>query len=100
MKSTIPVVSISILFIGVVATVPQADARIARAHISATHVRPNYRLHGSWVNGVWVVGGVAASVAAGTASNCSYYYQKWENTGRKYWRDRYYELCRNWGSWD
>jgi len=84
----------------IVCSIPQADAYSAKAHVGATHVRPYYRSHGRWVNGVWVVRGAAASIAPGTASNCSYYYQKWENTGRKYWHDRFYELCRNWGSWD
>ena len=48
---------------------------------------------GRWVNGVWVVNGVAASVAAGTASNCGYYWNRWQATGRPYWRERYNEMC-------
>jgi hypothetical protein len=66
------------ILLGTIWAIPQADARSARAH-------PYHRSHGRWVNGVWV-------------DNCSYYYQKWENTRRKYWHDRYYKLCRNWGS--
>ena len=48
---------------------------------------------GRWVNGVWVVNGVAASVAVGTASNCAYYWRNWQATGRPYWRERYNEMC-------
>lgn len=54
--------------------------------------RAGYRA-GRWVNGVWVVNGVAASVAVG-ASSCDYYYRKWRETGSSYWRDQYYAHCR------
>jgi hypothetical protein len=101
-----PILAVAIaLAISSVWDVPQADAR----RIGSVHARPHvarnigvyrpglaarhYR-RGRWVNGVWVVGGVAASVAVGTASNCNYYYRKWRATGSSYWHDRYYENCR------
>jgi hypothetical protein len=71
-----------------------------RAHVAASSARAaahtvrHVRRAGRWVNGVWVVGGVAASVAVGTASNCSYYYRKWKQTGSSYWRSRYDDDCR------
>jgi hypothetical protein len=99
--------AIAFLILGLCA-VPQADAR----RIGGVHVRPHIahgvgvyrprarvagryvRRPGRWVNGVWIVNGVAASVAVGTASNCNYYYRKWKATGSSYWHDRYYEMCR------
>jgi hypothetical protein len=84
---------------------PDADARRigGRAHIkagkishshprarhAARHVARDVRRAGRWVNGVWIVNGVAASVAVGTASNCGYYWRKWRETGSAYWRDQY-----------
>jgi hypothetical protein len=62
---------------------------VHRARVAAHNIRPV----GRWVNGVWLVNGVAASVAVGTASNCDYYYRKWKATGSSYWRDRYHENC-------
>jgi hypothetical protein len=97
------------LLFGAVSVAPDADARrlgggIGRAHVGHVHVRPNgvarrvtrrnIRRPGRWVNGVWIVGGVASSVAVGTASNCGYYYRRWKETGSAYWRDRYAENCR------
>ena len=90
--------------------IPQADARRlggVRPHVNAGKIARNVRVvrpvrvvnrtvvrrPGRWVNGVWVVSGVAASVAVGTASNCNYYYRKWKETGSSYWRDRYHESC-------
>ncbi|WP_439544061.1 hypothetical protein [Hyphomicrobium sp.] len=93
---------------GAVSVAPDADARrlgggMRHANVGKVHVRPagvarrvtrrNVRRAGRWVNGVWVVGGVAASVAVGTASNCGYYYRKWKATGSAYWHDRYVEHC-------
>src|SRR5262245_24286662 len=86
---------------------PDADARkIGKSRIKAGkvahNIKPykrarkavrNVRRAGRWVNGVWVVGGVASSVAVGTASNCGYYWRKWKETGSSYWRERYYENC-------
>lgn len=62
-----------------------------RARHAARHVARDARRVGRWMNGVWVVNGVAASVAVGTASNCGYYWRKWRETGSAYWRERYYE---------
>jgi len=98
------------LFAGMIAVGSDADARrrVGGGHIGKVHIKPgkvvhvrpgrvvrrNVRRAGRWVNGVWIVNGVAASVAIGTASNCGYYYRKWRETGSAYWRDRYYEHCR------
>ena len=94
------------VIIGTTCAIPQADARRGgvrvRPHVAhsvrVTHPRArvaarNVRHAGHWVNGVWIVNGVAASVAVGTASNCSYYYREWKATGSSYWRDRYHENC-------
>jgi hypothetical protein len=104
-----PILAVAIaLLLSALCAVPQADARRfggvrVRPHIAPNvrvyHPRArvaarNYRRAGRWVNGVWVVGGVAASVAVGTASNCNYYYRRWKATGSAYWHDRYYENCR------
>ncbi|MGE0024214.1 MAG: hypothetical protein AB7S70_11360 [Hyphomicrobium sp.] len=62
-----------------------------RARHAARHIARDVRRAGRWVNGVWIVNGVAASVAVGTASNCGYYWRKWRETGSAYWRERYYE---------
>jgi len=101
------------LLIGSVCVAPDADARrlgggrhIGKVHVGkvARHVKPRrvarrtahaVRRAGRWVNGVWIVNGVAASVAVGTASNCAYYGRKWRETGSAYWRGQYYEHgCR------
>lgn len=102
------------LLVGLTTAGSEADARrlgggrhIGNAHINAgkiarnvhpynraRHVARDIRRAGRWVNGVWVVNGVAASVAVGTASNCGYYYRKWRETGSAYWHDRYVEHCR------
>lgn len=96
--------AVTLLF-GVVSAPHDADARriggVNRAHVGHVHVRPvgvarrvtrrNIRRDGRWVNGVWVVGGVASSVAVGTASNCGYYWRRWRETGKAYWRDQYRE---------
>jgi len=89
------------LCIGLMFANPSAEARkIGRghAHINAGKIAHNHprarhavRRAGRWVNGVWIVNGVAASVAVGTASNCGYYWRKWRETGSAYWRERYYE---------
>jgi hypothetical protein len=99
------------LLVGAMFAAPPADARRighvhvhphARAHIAAHNVRYRHgarvvardvRRAGRWVNGVWIVNGVAASVAVG-ATNCSYYWRRWKQTGSAYWHDRYYENCR------
>ncbi len=99
------------LLISAMSIVPPAEARRlggahVRAHVNAHRiargVRPvhrarvaarNIRRAGRWVDGVWIVNGVAASVTVGTASNCAYYYRKWNETGRTYWRDQYSEHC-------
>ena len=67
--------------------------RVARNVRPARIARRNVRRAGRWVNGVWVVNGVAASVAVGTGSNCGYYWRKWKSTGSAYWRERYAENC-------
>jgi hypothetical protein len=104
-----PILAVAIaLLLSALYAVPQADAR----RIGGVHVRPhvthnvrvyhprarvaarNYRRAGRWVNGVWIVNGVAASVAVGTASNCNYYYRRWKETRSSYWHDRYDENCR------
>ena len=96
------------LFVGALCAASEADARkVSRPNVKAgkiAHnvkkinrarvVTRNVRRAGRWVNGVWVVGGVASSVAVGTASNCGYYWRKWKETGSSYWRERYYENCR------
>jgi hypothetical protein len=95
------------LFAGLITLAPEAEARrIGRVHVRPhinghnIHVRPrrvvrrNVRRAGRWVNGVWVVGGVASSVAVGTASNCGYYWRKWNETRSAYWHERYVENCR------
>jgi hypothetical protein len=69
----------------------RAHVRHPAARVAARH--GHYYRRGRWVNGVWVVSGVAASVAVGTASNCAYYWREWKATGRSYWRDRYNENC-------
>lgn len=108
-SSSRPILAAAIAFlIAIFCAAPQADAR----RIGGVHVRPhiagpgriyhprarvavrNARRAGRWVNGVWIVNGVAASVAVGTASNCGYYWRKWKETGSSYWHDRYYEHCR------
>ena len=97
------------LCFGMMAHSPDADAHrlSGRAHIkagkiahnhprarhAARHVARDARRAGRWVNGVWVVGGVVASVAVGTASNCAYYNRKWKETRSAYWHDRYDEHC-------
>ena len=110
--ATTPIVAgVIAVLVGTMCAVPQADARRlggvhprahVRAHNVAQNIRPAQRAHvaghnirhaGRWVNGVWIVNGVAASVAVGTASNCSYYYREWKGTGSSYWRDRYHENC-------
>lgn len=68
------------------------NRNIAR-NVNRGVVRRNVRRAGRWVNGVWVVNGVAASVAVGTASNCGYYWRKWKATGHSYWHDRWQESC-------
>ncbi len=78
-------------FLGVISIALPADARRVigvRAYPHAYAYRP-----GRWVNGVWLVNGVAASVAVGTASNCPYYGRRLRETGRTYWRERYNEMC-------
>jgi hypothetical protein len=78
---------------------PHVHARAYVRHPGARVVARNnwrygrYYRPGRWVNGVWLVNGVAASVAVGTASNCAYYWRQWKATGRSYWRDRYNENC-------
>jgi hypothetical protein len=79
---------------------PYGHARYVRHYPAARVAARNaywrngrYGGAGRWVNGVWVVGGVAASVAVGTASNCAYYWRNWRVTGRPYWRERYNEMC-------
>jgi hypothetical protein len=82
--------------IGLAALTPEAVAKKGGGHHAGHahhhHYHGKYRL-GRWVNGVWIVNGVAASVAV-SGNNCGYYYGKWKETGRSYWRDRYYESCR------
>jgi hypothetical protein len=58
-------------------------ACIIRARVAGRYVRHP----GRWVNGVWIVNGVAASIAVGIASNCNYYYRKWKETDSSYWND-------------
>lgn len=67
--------------------------RVGHINFNAHNVARRARHVGRWVNGVWVVNGVAASVAVGTASNCPYYRRKWRETGSAYWRDRWQENC-------
>lgn len=105
-RTTVPIIAGSIaILLGLTTLTPEADARrIARVHVNghnvAHYVRPgrvvrrNVRRAGRWVNGVWIVNGVAASVAVGTASNCGYYRRKWQETRSAYWHDRYVEHCR------
>jgi hypothetical protein len=102
-KTTLFLAGALALVVGVASIAPDADARrvggVRRAHVGHVHVHPNgvarrtVRRAGRWVNGVWIVNGVAASVAIGS-TNCSYYWRRWKETGSAYWHDRYYENCR------
>jgi len=100
----IQIIGLAILISAISAVPNDADARrfggvYARPYVHRGYVRGYpaaryaYRRPGRWVNGVWVVNGVAASVAVGTASNCAYYWRNWSVTGRPYWRERYNEMC-------
>ena len=40
-------------------------------------------------------GGSHVSVNVGNRDDCSYERDRWEDTGRRYWKRRYYE-CRGW----
>jgi hypothetical protein len=107
---TIQMIGLAILISAISAVPNDADARRfggvhARPYVHRGYVRAypaaryayrrggRYWGPGRWVNGVWVVNGVAASVAVGTASNCAYYWRNWRVTGRPYWRERYNEMC-------
>jgi hypothetical protein len=105
MKANVFSIAAAVFLIGATSVAHQADARRVGGVHAGHHVGGHHYYHGGhyryghyrpgrWVNGVWIVNGVAASVAVGTVSNCAYYNRKWRETGRIYWRDRYYEACR------
>jgi hypothetical protein len=47
---------------------------------------------GYWRNGVFVALPLAG--AAGYVASCAYEYNRWQSTGNRYWRDRYYQCAQ------
>ncbi len=59
--------------------------------------RGRYHRHGRhWRRGVVIGAGIPFFYSGyGYYSGCGYYYRKWQRTGSRYWRNRYY-ACRWW----
>ena len=47
---------------------------------------------GYWRNGIFVV--VPAVAGAAYVASCAYEYNRWQNTGSDYWRNRYYACAQ------
>jgi hypothetical protein len=67
----------------------------ATTAMAGSHVSVNVGDYFSGNYGHHYKGGRHVTVNVGGGGGCGYYRDKWEDTGRHYWKRKYYE-CKGW----